>query len=152
MSTSEHPADLALIDTNVLVYAADTTAAFHEQAKQLRDCGIRGELPLAVSPQVLLEFFAVVTSPRRVAQPRSPEEAREEIEKYVRAPAIRKIHPGGDILNRVLTLLQQYPQVARQEVFDLFLVGTMLANSVTRIYTYNREHFTHFEDITVLVP
>ena len=27
-----------------------------------------------------------------------------------------------------------------------------LANGVTRIYTYNREHFTHFEDIPVLAP
>jgi hypothetical protein len=53
MSTSEHPADLALIDTNVLVYAADTTAAFHDQAKQLRDRGTRGGLPLVVSPQVI---------------------------------------------------------------------------------------------------
>jgi predicted nucleic acid-binding protein len=120
MSTSEPASDLVLVDTNVLVYAADTTAAFHEPSKQLRDRGMRGELPLAISPQVLLEFFAVVTSPRRVAHPRSPEEAREEIEKYVRAPEIRKIHPGENILDRVLTLLQQYPQVARQEIFDFF--------------------------------
>jgi predicted nucleic acid-binding protein len=42
--------DWALIDTNVLVYTADTTAAFHEPSKQLRDRGMRGELALAVSP------------------------------------------------------------------------------------------------------
>jgi predicted nucleic acid-binding protein len=94
MSTSEPASDLALVDTNVLVYAADTTAAFHEPSKQLRDRGMRGELPLAISPQVLLEFFAVVTSSRRVVHPRSPEEAREEIEKYVRAPEIRYYRPG----------------------------------------------------------
>jgi hypothetical protein len=51
MSTSEHPANLALIDTNVLVYAADTTAVSRDQVKQLRDRGIRGELPLAGSSQ-----------------------------------------------------------------------------------------------------
>ena len=28
--------------------------------------------------------------------------------------------------------------------------STALANGVTRIYTYNRKHFTHFEDISVL--
>jgi predicted nucleic acid-binding protein len=44
MSTSEPASDLALVDTNVLVYAADTTAAFHDQAKQLRDRSIRGGL------------------------------------------------------------------------------------------------------------
>jgi hypothetical protein len=65
MSTSEHPADLALIDTNVLVYAADTTAAFHEQAKQLRDRGIRGELPLAVSSQVICSMLPFPHGDRR---------------------------------------------------------------------------------------
>lgn len=144
--------DLALIDTNVLVYAADTTAAFHEPSKQLRDRGMRGELSLAVSPQVLMEFFAVVTNPRRVEHPRSPEEARAEIDKYVHAAAIRKIHPGNDILGRALTLMEQHPQVTRQDIFDLFLVATMFANGVTCIYTYNQEHFTRFEGIEVLTP
>jgi predicted nucleic acid-binding protein len=101
---------------------------------------------------VLLEFFAVVTNPRRVEHPRSPEEARAEIDKYVRAAAIRTIHPGEDILGRTLALLEQHPQVTRQDIFDLFLVATMFANSVTRIYTYNRDHFTRFEGIEVLTP
>ena len=57
MSTSEHSADLTLIDTNVLMYSADTAAAFHKQAKQLRDRGIRGELPLAVSPQAICSML-----------------------------------------------------------------------------------------------
>lgn len=127
MTTSE----IALIDTNILVYAADTTAAFHEQAKRLRDRGVRGELLLAVSPQILMEFFAVITNPRRVRQPRSPAEARAEVEKYARS-AIRKIHPGHDILDRVLILLQQHPTISRQDIFDLFLVATMQTNGVTR--------------------
>lgn len=147
MTTSE----IALIDTNILVYAADTTAAFHEQAKRLRDRGVRGELLLAVSPQILMEFFAVITNPRRVRQPRSPAEARAEVEKYARS-AIRKIHPGHDILDRVLILLQQHPTISRQDIFDLFIVATMQTNGVTRIYTYNREHFTPFPDMTVLTP
>jgi predicted nucleic acid-binding protein len=143
--------DITLLDTNILVYAADTTAEFHQPARELRDHGIRGELPLAVSPQILMEFFAVITNPRRVQQPRSPEEARAEIDKYVRS-AIRKIHPGTDILNRVLTLLEQHPEVSRQDIFDLFLAATMLESGVTRIYSYNQEHFTRFPELTVLTP
>jgi predicted nucleic acid-binding protein len=147
MTTSE----IALIDTNILVYAADTTAEHYEASRDLRDRGIRGELPLAVSPQVLMEFFAVITNPRRVQQARSPEEARAEVEKYVRSP-IRKIHPGIDILDRVLTLLAQHPNVSRQDIFDLFLAATMLENGLTRIYSYNQDHFTRFPELTVLTP
>lgn len=149
MTTSDEP---GFVDTNVLVYAADTTAEFHEPSRRLRERGFRGEVPLAVSPQVLMEFFAVVTNPRRVTNPRSPQEARAEIEKYIRAGTIRKIYPHEDIVERMLTLLQQYPQVARQEVFDLYLVATMLSNGVSRIYTYNQEHFRRFEGIEVLTP
>jgi predicted nucleic acid-binding protein len=109
MTTSDQR---TLVDTNVLVYAADTTAEFHEPSRQLRDLGLRGEISLVVTPQVLMEFFAVVTNPR------SPEEAREEIEKYVGSVGIAKIYPHDDALDRMLGLLRQYPQVSRQEIFD----------------------------------
>jgi toxin-antitoxin system PIN domain toxin len=142
----------ALIDTNVLVYATDTNSSFHEASKQLRDRGFRGEIRLVVTPQILMEFFAVVTSPRRVTSPRSSAEACEEVEKYVRADYIQKLYPDPAALERTLDLLKQYPQVTRQDVFDLFLVATMVANDITRIYTYNQEHFTRFEGIEVLRP
>jgi len=148
MTTSE----LALLDTDILVYAADETSAFHAPAKQLRDRGVQGDIPVAVSPQILFEFFAVITNPRRVAQPRSPQEAWEEMEKYRRAATLRKIYPGDDIVNRILTLLEQHPHLTRQDIFDCVLVATMQTNGVRRIYTYNRQHFTPFPDIEVLTP
>ena len=149
MTISDEP---ALLDTNVLVYAADAGSPLHEAAKQLRDRGVRGEVPLVVSPQVLLEFFAVVTHPRRVHTPRSPQEASAEMAKYMRSRRIRTIYPGTDLLQRVLALHAQHPQVARQNIFDLALVATMLANRIARIYTYNQQHFTPFHELTVLTP
>lgn len=149
MTTSDVP---ALVDTNILVYAADSTAQFHEPCRQLRERGIRGEISLAVSPQVLTEFFAVVTNPRRVANPRSPEEARSEVERYVNTARIHKIYPGSDIMDRALDLLQQHPRVRGPEVFDLFLVATMLSSGVTRIYSYNQQHFSRFQGIEILTP
>ena len=46
MTTSE----LTLLDTNILVYAADETSVFHTPSKQVRDRGMQGEIPVAVSP------------------------------------------------------------------------------------------------------
>ena len=149
MNTSDNR---VLVDTNVLVYAADTNSPFHDASKQLRDRGFRGEIRLVVTPQILMEFFAVVTSPRRVTLSRSSEEACEEVEKYVRADHIQKIYPDSAALERTLGLLKRYSQVTRQDIFDLFLAATMLANGITQIYTYNQEHFTRFEGIEVLTP
>ena len=147
MITSE----VALLDTNVLVYAADETSPFHQTARVLREKGLKGEALLYVCPQVLNEFFAIVTDPKRVGNPRTQSEALLEIEKYFRSKTILKIYPGPDIIERSLELLRRY-EITRQEIFDLQLVATMLSNNVTRLYTFNQEDFSKYKEIEVIVP
>jgi len=141
--------DLAVLDTNVLVYAADEASEFHEASRVLRD---REDVALAITPQILMEFYAIITDPRRVTSPRSAEEARGELAKYVHSPHIVTLHPSSDVLTRVLSLLETYPQVTRQTIFDLFIVATMLGNGVNRIYTFNDPDFSLFTEIEVLRP
>jgi predicted nucleic acid-binding protein len=38
------------------------------------------------------------------------------------------------------------------DIFDVQLVATMLANDVTRIYTYNRPDFERFGEVKILTP
>lgn len=147
MITSE----MSLLDTNILVYAGDEMSPFHQAAVNLREKGLRGEMPLCVSPQVLTEFFAIITDSKRVNNPRTGEEALIEVEKYFYSKNIFKIYSGPGIIEKMLYLLRQY-EVKRQEVFDLQLVATMLLNNVTRIYTYNQTDFFKFKEIAVLTP
>jgi len=143
--------DLALLDTNMLVYADQEEDEHHQAARALRDRGLRGEVALCVSPQVLYEYLAVVTSSRRVTQPRSPAAAMAEVEKYIRSRNIRKIFPGPGIHNRVRDLFRVHP-ISGPRIFDLYLIATMLDNGVTKIYTFNDRHFTPFSEIQVLTP
>jgi len=54
MTTSN---DIALLDTNILVYTADTsTKPFHSASKTLVEKGLSGEISLCLAPQVLAEF------------------------------------------------------------------------------------------------
>jgi len=147
MITSE----ISLIDTNVLVYASDQTSPFHQEAVRLREKGLKGEISLCVSPQILTEFFAIITDPKRVNNPRTCQEALIEIEKYLYSKNILKIYPGPDIIEKILDLLRRY-EITRQEVFDLQLVATMLSNNITQIYTYNKSDFSKFKEIKVLSP
>jgi predicted nucleic acid-binding protein len=80
MTTSK----FALIDTNVLIYAADSFSPFYQQAKAIRDKGVNGELNLCLCPQVLNEFFATVTNGKRVVNAISQDEALEEIKNIIR--------------------------------------------------------------------
>jgi predicted nucleic acid-binding protein len=147
MTTSK----VSLLDTNVLVYAADTTSPFYLTAKSLIDRGVKGKEPLCVCPQVLKEFFAVLTDSKRVSTPRNSKEAMVEVEKYVQARNILKIYPQENILENMIALSKRY-EIKRQEVFDLQLVAIMLSNNISRIYTYDQGHFSKFKELEVLTP
>ena len=57
---------LALLDRNILIYSHEALSNIHAQSRPLLSTGITGDLPLCVCPQVLNEFCALVTDPRRV--------------------------------------------------------------------------------------
>ena len=143
--------NLCLVDTNVLIYAADEMSPLHHEASILRDKGTRGEVPLCVTPQVLAEYFAIITDPKRVKQARTQLEAVMEIKKYFDTRQIAKILPNEITFPKFLELLAKYP-VKGQEIFDLQLVATMLSNGISRIYTYNKNDFTKYQEIEVLSP
>ena len=147
MITSE----TALVDTNVLVYAADGTSPFHEPSKDLRDKGLRGEVPLCIFPQIFCEFFAIITDHRRVTNPRTQEETIVEVEKYLNEEHLLKLYPGPDTMEIMLDFLRRY-EIKKQEIFDLHLVAAMLSNSIKRIYTFNRGDFEKFKEIEALEP
>lgn len=149
MTTSNN--GTGLVDTNVLVYAADTASPFHAACKALRTKGMKGQSNLCVCPQVLMEFFAVITHPKRVTAPRKPKEAIDEIKKYLKSQRITKIYPAEEVTEKVLELFRKH-RVKGPEIFDLQLVATMLVNNVTKIYTYNKEHFSRYKEIEVWTP
>jgi predicted nucleic acid-binding protein len=140
-----------LLDTNVLVYAADESSKFHDRSRNLLEQGLAGAITLCITPQNLSEFYAIVTDPKRVDNPRTQPEALAEIKKYLSSRKILKIYPGPELTGKMIELLERYT-VKRQEVFDLQLAATMLANGVSCIYTFNGKHFSKFSEIKVLEP
>lgn len=65
------PLEPGLADTNVLIYALDADAPHHTAARALLEAARDGSTTLYVTPQILSEFYAVVTNARRGAKPRS---------------------------------------------------------------------------------
>jgi predicted nucleic acid-binding protein len=147
MSTS----DLALLDANILVYNHQALSQFHGASRALLERGLRGELRLCVCPQVLLEFFAVITNPRKVTRPIDWNAGATEIERYIRAKNISKINPAEDVLDLTMGLLKKYG-AQDKEIFYLQLAATMLSNNVTRLYTYNQGDFLRIKEVEVLAP
>lgn len=144
---------MILLDTNILVCADQEEEEHHQAAKALRDRGQRGEIPVCIAPQVLSEFFAIVTrtGKHRASRPLSPAEAAEEVQKYLDAEHIHKIYPTPATWPTVLSLLKQRP-VTGQDIHDLHLAATMLSNGVTQIYTFNTKDFAPIPGIEALTP
>jgi toxin-antitoxin system PIN domain toxin len=142
---------ITLLDANILVHAANGASPVHQAAKRLRDQAVAGDVQACLTPQVLWEFYAVITNPRRVDRPLSPPVARQEVQAYMQAERIPLLVPTRSTMTRVLGLLARYP-VTGLRIFDLFLVATMLDHGVRQVYTENVDDFRPFEGIATINP
>ena len=143
--------ELALVDTNVLVYAFHRESEHHAACRTLLDQAQNGQIVLCITSQVLAEFYAIVTDPRRVAVPRQPEEALRAIGAVLAMPGLTLLPVPGDVVTRWAALVRRHP-VTGGAIFDAQLAATMLGHGVLRLYTFDRSHFERFEELEVLTP
>lgn len=127
------PIEPGIVDTNVLIYALDTADA----------------ATLFVTPQILCEFYSVVTNPRRVARPRDATEAMTVLSEMLAFLHVLPI--PATAIDRLLDLLRRRP-VTGSEVFDLHIVAAMQANGIGRIYTFNTADFAAFPELSIVTP
>jgi len=137
----------SLLDTNVLVYAADASFPLHNAARAVRDHAVSERTKVRLCYSVLLEFFAVVTDSRRVGNPLSPTEAWHEVEAYLNTFEV--LYPDEGTFAQLGKLVDHY-KIVRQTVFDVLIVAMMIQHGVKGIYTDNRRDFATFDEIKVL--
>ncbi len=143
--------DPALLDTNVLVYAVFPATPQHAASRALLDGAKAVGANFCVAPRNLVEFYAVVTNPRRVTQPKTSDEALQAIDDLLALPGLTLLPVPADLVARWAQLLRQSP-ATKQRAFDTQLVATMLGDGVTKLYTFNTADFQHFAGIQVLAP
>lgn len=141
-----------LLDTNILLYAhlEEETEHYHESARLL-ELARTGEEHFAVTPQVLWEFYSVITNPRRTSQPYSADIALAAMDRLLSYPGIAVLPYPFDLTDRVRGLLARQP-VTGGNIYDLQIVASMLGNGVSTIFTYNRQDFEPFPEIRVETP
>ena len=125
-----------LIDSNILIYAANEDSPHQKPASQIMSKVITGNINACLSYQTLYEFYAIITDPKRVESPISPKKAQETIELYMMASNIKKIFPQKTNLQNTLSLLNKY-EVSKQAIFDLVLIATMMDNGVQGVIYNN---------------
>jgi hypothetical protein len=73
-------ANRVAVDANILVYAVYRDTPQHAASRAWLERAVRGEVKICLTSQVLAEFFAIVTNPKRVSDPRTPDDAVTAIE------------------------------------------------------------------------
>ena len=108
-------------------------------------------MKICLTSQVLAEFFAIVTNPKRVSDPRTPVDAVAAIEGILALPGAALLPVPPQVTSRWLEMLRQHP-VRGGAVFDLQLIATLAANGVNRICTFNRSDFEGFSSLEIVTP
>lgn len=139
-----------MLDANVLVYARNRQSLYHKRAKEVRDQAQIGTIAACITPQILWEFFAVVTNSKRIEKPLSTEDAFDEIEQYWNSEMLIKILPNENTFVMVRRLVRKY-RIIGQQIHDVHLIATMIDNKVFTIYSGD-ETLQKFTEIRAINP
>lgn len=141
---------MILLDTNILIHAAASQSPRHATARYLRDRATAGEIETCIAAQVLAEYYAVLTDPRRFQPALTSKQVGRDLHSYL-SSGIWLILPKDTTVQRMLTLLGSR-SVGGGKIFDYLLAATMLDNGVRTIYTENVRDFERLDGIEAINP
>ena len=139
------PAKL-FVDTNVLVYVANTSSEFHQSVLE-KFMQAAKTYELVISRQVIREYAVIMTRPGIVERPLTAQEVSEDIEKWKQVFEI--VDETEDVTDQLVALIKKY-DLKGKRIHDANIVATMLAFSITAILTVNIDDFKKFAEITIL--
>lgn len=140
--------EATLFDSNVLVYTHNKTSPLHKISQNLIKQAIKGKIKAVLAQQNLLEFFSVITDPRRVEKPIPAKETLNLVKEYLNSP-FKIINPLEETIKILLSLIANL-NVKDGRIFDAYLVATMLSNKVNSIITANISDFALFSGVKVI--
>lgn len=134
-----------LIDSNILVYALNTTSPKHQASRLFLHSRITEAV---IAHQNILEVTRVLTHPmfQSKISIKAAARAMEQVAK-----SMKVIYPNEDTIWIYRELLTKY-SLEGNRVFDVYLAATALSNGITEIATDNDKHFRVFEEIKVINP
>lgn len=137
------------LDTNLLVYAADTGSRDHARAREAVAEVVQSPA-WALPWSVVHEYLRVLTAQRIAGGQVSLETAIRSIDAYLAAPGVHTLtEPPGywRAFRDVLTV----SGVSGSRIFDARIAATCLANGVSELWTADRG-FSRFPGLKVRNP
>mgnify|MGYP001564798615 CR=1 FL=1 len=128
-----------LVDTNILIYAANSQSSYHLKAKSF----LEKNLPLqnlVLTIQNLVEFYSLITNQKIFSKPFSENKAKDELRKIIDCGLYTIIIPNQNTPRTIMTLLEKY-KTKGSEIHDVHLSAVMIDNNIDTIYTADTKIF-----------
>ncbi|OGQ87723.1 MAG: hypothetical protein A2289_24730 [Deltaproteobacteria bacterium RIFOXYA12_FULL_58_15] len=124
-----------VVDTNVLVYAADERAPEHTRCRALL-LGWRAEiLPWHLTWSIVYEFVRVVTHPRVFVRPWSAPQAWTFIDALLAASSLKVLVATEGHAEVARTVMNEVPDLRGNLLHDAHIAILMKEHGIHRIYT-----------------
>lgn len=140
-----------VVDTNVLLYAANADAPEHEAARRFVLAIGRTADPWYLTSGIVYEFLRVATHPKVFPVPLGWREALAFLTPLLEAENVHLLHGGDGHWPLLATVLADLTHPSGNLFFDVRTVVLMREHGIRRIYTTDTD-FLQFGDIEVANP
>ena len=140
------------LDANVVVSYFISSALEHRRAEAYIDDLVESGDSLAVSPQVLMESFKVMTHAKIFPDRVSAAKFRDIALNFLSDPAVVLVCPTQRAVEYALDAAMK-KNIISSKIFDLLIYGTMREHGITKLATFNARDFTGLSEIeTASIP
>lgn len=140
-----------VIDTNVLLYAANADAPEHAAARAFVLAVGRTADPWYLTSGIVYEFLRVATHPKVFPAPLAWRDAIEFLTPLLAAENVHLLQAGDRHWSLLATVLDELTHPSGNLFFDIRTVVLMREHGVRRIYTTDTD-FLQFVNVDVLNP
>lgn len=140
-----------VVDTNVLVYAANSDAPEHDCCRELVQGWRVGGVPWYTTWAILYEFIRVVTHPRVLPRPLAAGAAVAFVEAVLASPSHTVLVASPRHLSIMREMMGGVAALAGNLVHDFHTAVLMREHGIGRIYTRDSD-FYRFPPIEVIDP
>ena len=142
---------MVVIDTNVLLYAANRDSEFHEACRERLEGHRRSASPWFMSWPICYEFLRVVTHPAIPATAWTVASAWRFLDTLLECPSASILLPTSRHAAILAELLTQVPHLRGNILHDVHTAVLMREHGIREICTRDTD-FHRFPSITVIDP
>jgi len=140
-----------VVDTNILVYAANEDSQFHEPCRTAIEGWRRQQGAWYLTWTIVYEFLRVVTHPKVLRKPCTLQRAWKFIEVLLASPGIEVLRETEHHEHVIKDLFRDIPHLSGNLLHDAHTAALMQEHGIRQIYTRDTD-FHRFPFLEVVDP